>query len=118
MRWCRPKYLDMSGQNNQANLEAQVTSGKEQPEKLFEDLLKEYEVNEPANQQAAKLVLAYQLFRKIKSQGLSKSEMAWRLQTSRSQLDRLIDPANDDVTVGALSRAAKVVGCNLRIELA
>ncbi len=39
------------------------------------------------------------------------------MHTSRSQLEQLLDPENDGVTIGALSRAAKVVGRSLRLEL-
>lgn len=48
----------------------------------------------------------------------SKTEMARRLRTSRSQLDRLLDPGHDGVTVGVLARTAKAVGRELRLELA
>ena len=44
-------------------------------------------------------------------------EMANQLKTSRSQLDRLLDPENDKVTLAALSQAAKAVGRTLRLEL-
>ena len=44
-------------------------------------------------------------------------EMAKQLKTSRSQLDRLLDPENDKVTLAALSQAAKAVGRTLRLEL-
>ncbi|MCV6600035.1 MAG: Fis family transcriptional regulator, partial [Cohaesibacter sp.] len=47
-----------------------------------------------------------------------KAELARRLDTSRSQVDRLLDPTNDGVTIGALSRAAQAVGRSLRLELA
>jgi hypothetical protein len=40
-----------------------------------------------------------------------------RLDTSRSQLDRLLDPSNDGVTLAVLSRAAQVVGRSIRLEL-
>ena len=44
-------------------------------------------------------------------------EMAKQLKPSRSQLDRLLDPENDKVTLAALSQAAKAVGRTLRLEL-
>jgi hypothetical protein len=49
--------------------------------------------------------------------GINKIEMAKQLKTSRSQLDRLLDPDNDKVTLAALSRAAKAMGRTLRLEL-
>ena len=50
-------------------------------------------------------------------QGLTKSEMAARMKTSRQQLDRLLDPDNPSVTLATLRRAASAVGRNLRVEL-
>jgi antitoxin HicB len=48
---------------------------------------------------------------------LTKVEMARRMRTSRVQLDRLLDPDNDSVTLATLCRAAAVVGRELRLEL-
>ena len=53
----------------------------------------------------------------MESQGLSKSEMAARIQTSRAQLDRLLDPSNDKVQLDTLKRAAAAVGRKIRLEL-
>jgi transcriptional regulator with XRE-family HTH domain len=50
-------------------------------------------------------------------QGLSKSEMARRMRTSRPALERLLDPDNDAVTLNTLQKAAKAVGRELRLEL-
>jgi plasmid maintenance system antidote protein VapI len=50
--------------------------------------------------------------------GLSKTAMAQRMQTSRQQLDRLLDPHNTSVTLQTLQRAARAVGRELKIELA
>ena len=94
-----------------------MTSEKGQPGQYFEDFLKEQDTYKSTTEQAVKRVLAYQLSEEIKNQGISKSEMARRMHTSRSQLERLLDPENDGVTIGALSRAAKVVGRSLRLEL-
>jgi antitoxin HicB len=48
---------------------------------------------------------------------LTKSELAKRMKTSRAQLDRLLDPENESVTLGTLARAAHAVGRHLRMEL-
>ncbi|MFN3497631.1 MAG: helix-turn-helix domain-containing protein [Pannonibacter indicus] len=85
---------------------------------LFEDFLKEEGIHEEATEQAVKRVLAFQLAEAMKAQKISKVEMARRLQTSRSQLDRLLDPDNDSVTLAVLSRAARIVGREIRLELA
>ena len=90
---------------------------KGQPGQLFEDFLKEQGTYEETTEQAVKRVLAYQLAEAMKQQGISKVEMAKRLSTSRSQLDRLLDPKNERVTLNVLSRAAHAVGRSLRLEL-
>lgn len=52
----------------------------------------------------------------MKEQKISKSGMAARLKTSRTQVDRLLDPSND-ITLSSLQRAAAMVGRRLNIEL-
>jgi antitoxin HicB len=83
----------------------------------LEDFLKEEGQLEESRQIAAKRVLAWQLQQAMESQHLSKVEMAKRMQTSRSQLDRLLDPENDKVQLDTLNRAAAIVGKRLKIEL-
>jgi hypothetical protein len=83
----------------------------------FESFLKESNLYEEVTGEAVKTVLAWQLSRAMESQGLSKSEMAARIQTSRAQLDRLLDPSNDKVQLDTLKRAAAAVGRKIRLEL-
>jgi hypothetical protein len=64
-----------------------------------------------------KRVLAFQLAAAMKEVGLSKVQLARRLATSRSQLDRLPDPDNDSVSLAVLARAAQAVGRTIRLEL-
>lgn len=90
---------------------------KGRPGQTFDDFLKEQGTYEKTTEQAVKRVLAFQLTEAMKRQGISKVEMARRLRTSRSQIDRLLDPAHDGVTISTLSRAAKAVGRELRLEL-
>jgi antitoxin HicB len=66
---------------------------------------------------AIKEVIADQIKVAMDKQGLSKTEMAARMKTSRRQLDRLLDPDNPSVTLATLRRAASAVGRNLRVEL-
>lgn len=84
---------------------------------LFSDFLKEQGTYEATTEQAIKRVIAFQLASVMEEKGITKVEMAKRLETSRSQLDRLLDPENDKVTLATLSRAAKVVGRELTLEL-
>jgi antitoxin HicB len=53
----------------------------------------------------------------MKEKNFSKAEMAKRMHTSRTALDRLLDPENDAVTLSTLRKAATVVGREIRLEL-
>ena len=92
-----------------------IEPGKAGP--AFDDFLREQGIEEQATETAIKRVIAFQLAEAMRKEKLSKAEMARRLETSRSQLDRLLDPDNDAVTLGSLARAAKAVGHSLRLEL-
>ena len=83
----------------------------------FDEFLREQGMYEEVTGQAVKRVLAFQLVAAMKEQSITKGEMARRLATSRSQLDRLLDPNNTGVTLGTLSNAAKAVGRTLQVEL-
>jgi antitoxin HicB len=83
----------------------------------FDDFLKKEGVYEEVTARAIKRVIARQLDALMQDQGLSKSSLAKRMKTSRAQLDRLLDPDNESVTLGTLTRAAQAVGRHLRMEL-
>ena len=83
----------------------------------FEDFLREQGTYEETTERAIKRVIAFQLAEAMKEQRISKVAMAKRLKTSRSQLDRLLDPGNGNVTLATLARAAEVVGRSIRLEL-
>ena len=83
----------------------------------LESLLREDGTYEDAKSDAIKSVLAYKLEQAMKDQKLSKTRMAERMETSRSQLDRLLDPENEGVTLHTLKRAAAAVGMSLELEL-
>ncbi|MBF0307234.1 MAG: XRE family transcriptional regulator [Alphaproteobacteria bacterium] len=83
----------------------------------FDDFLLEEGIHEEVTRQATKAVLAWQLDQARTARRLTKKGMALKLGTSRSQIDRLLDPQNEHVTVHALRRAAALVGKKLRIEL-
>ena len=67
---------------------------------------------------ALKRVLAFQIIELMKEQNLSKTDMAKRMATSRSSLQRLLDPVNESVTLQTMKKAALVLDKRLRIELA
>jgi antitoxin HicB len=83
----------------------------------FDDFLKEEGIYEEVTGRAIKRVIVRQLDALMREQGLTKSELAKRMDTSRAQLDRLLDPENESVTLATLTRAAQAVGRNLRMEL-
>jgi antitoxin HicB len=83
----------------------------------FDDFLKEEGIYEEVTAAAIKGVIARQLDALMREQGISRTELAKKMKTSRAQLDRLLDPDNESVTLGTLTRAAHAVGRNLRMEL-
>lgn len=83
----------------------------------FDDFLKEDGIYESVTARAIKRVLARQLDELMRREDISKTELATRMKTSRAQLDRLLDPDNESVTLGTLARAAQAVGRHLRMEL-
>jgi antitoxin HicB len=83
----------------------------------FSDFLKEEGIYEEVTSHAIKRVLAWQIEQAMKSQGITKVEMARRMKTSRAQLDRLLDPTNDKVQLDTVQRAAAAVGRKLHMEL-
>ncbi|WP_315832093.1 helix-turn-helix transcriptional regulator [Bradyrhizobium prioriisuperbiae] len=83
----------------------------------FDDFLKQEGIYEGVTARAIKRVLVRQLDELMKREDISKTELANRMQTSRAQLDRLLDPENESVTLGTLTRAAQAVGRQLRMEL-
>ena len=65
----------------------------------FESWLEEEGLLEEATQHAVKAVISWQLQKTMEERGLSKKSMAALMGTSRSQLDRLLDPESDAVTL-------------------
>ena len=84
----------------------------------FEAFLSDDGLFEDATLAATKKVIAAQIADAMKRKGLTKTAMAAEMETTRAQLDRLLDPKNDSVTLGTLKRAAKALGKTLRMELA
>ena len=91
--------------------------GKKHIGGLLDDFLKEDGIYEEVQTTAIKRVLAWQLEQVMKERKITKIQMALSMKTSRAQLDRLLDPDNESVTLGTLTRAAAVIGRKLRLEL-
>lgn len=82
-----------------------------------DDWLKKEGIFEEVTAQAIKEVIAWQLAEVMKTQAITKTEMARRMKTSRFQLDRVLDPENAGVSLDTLSRAAAAIGRKVRLEL-
>jgi antitoxin HicB len=83
----------------------------------FVDFLKEAGIYEEVTATAIKRVLAWQMQQSLLEQGITKSALARQMHTSRTQIDRLLDPTNNQVQLDTLQRAAKVLGRKLVVEL-
>jgi antitoxin HicB len=83
----------------------------------FDEFLDEEGILEEVEAVAIKRILARQVSEAMQAQRLTKKAMAERMGTSRSALDRLLDPDNTSVTLRTLQKAASTVGRRLRLEL-
>ncbi|NJM99724.1 MAG: XRE family transcriptional regulator [Phormidesmis sp. RL_2_1] len=83
----------------------------------LDELLEEDGILAEVSAIAIKRVLAWQVSEAMSNQGLNKSQMAEQMRTSRTSLDRLLDPENTSITLKTLERAATVLGKRLQIEL-
>lgn len=84
----------------------------------FDDFLDEEGLLAEVKAVATKRVIAFQFRQLMKEQKLNKVQLAKRMKTSRSALERLLDPDNASITLLTLERAAKALGKSIRIELA
>jgi antitoxin HicB len=83
----------------------------------FENFLKEDGIYQEVTSHAVKCVIAWQLAEAMKARKISRSEMAKRMKTSRTQITRLFDPDNDRVQLDTIQKAAAVVGKRISITL-
>jgi hypothetical protein len=83
----------------------------------FDSFLAEKGILEEVHARAIKEVVAWQLDRRRRELKLTKRAMAERLKTSRTQIERLLDPTNDHVQLDTLQKAARLVGREIRIDL-
>ena len=83
----------------------------------LDEFLEEEGHLEEATARAVKKVLAWQFARAMKKEGVTKATMVRRMRTSKSALDRLLDPENQSVTLRTVARAAAALGKRIRVEL-
>jgi len=84
----------------------------------FESFLKEEGLLDVAEAIAIKRVIAFELKKNMEKKHVSKTEMANKMHTSRSALDRLLDPSNTSITLNSLVKAAHFLGKKLRVTFA
>src|SRR3979490_1423751 len=83
----------------------------------LDDFLKEHGKLDDFQAVAIKEVLAWQIAEAMKAKNISRSGLATKMKTSRSQIGRLLDPKDGNVTLATLPRAARMVGRSLRLDL-
>lgn len=83
----------------------------------FDDFLEQENLLAEANAVAIKRVLAFKLQEAMDKNGLTKSEMAKRMHTSRSALSRFLDPDNISITLATMEKAALAMGKRLEVKL-
>jgi hypothetical protein len=83
----------------------------------FESFLEDEDLLDSSDAVAIKRVIAFELIKNMKKHHCSKIEMANKMHTSRSALDRLLDPDNTSVTLNTLVKAAHFLGKKLCITL-
>lgn len=84
----------------------------------FDSFLEEEGIREEVEAVAVKRVISWQLAEAMRVKRKTKQALAKELNTSRSQLDRLLDPQNVAVSLDTITRAAKALGKRLIIRLA
>jgi len=84
----------------------------------FDSFLEKEGIREEVEAVAIKRMLAWQLEQAMQKQQKTKQALAKQLRTSRSQLDRLLDPRNASVTLDTITRAARALGKRLIIRVA
>ena len=108
---------DLVNHQTQSKGDHIMTNRKGRIGSSFEDYLAAQGTLGETNAMAVKRVLAWQLEQAMETRRMSKSAMADRMRTSRSQLDRILDPDSDHIRLETVAAAAKAVGLNLKIEL-
>ncbi len=83
----------------------------------FDDFLQESGLLAEAEATAVKRVIAHQIEKEMAERHLSKTGLARMMHTSRSSLDRLLDPNNASVTLLTLESVALALGKRLKVQL-
>lgn len=84
----------------------------------FDSFLDEENLRVEVESAAIKRIIAWQIESAMKQAKISKTAMARKMNTSRTSVERLLDPSNVSVTLQTLEKAALALGKSLKIELA
>jgi predicted XRE-type DNA-binding protein len=84
----------------------------------FDSFLEDEGILEQAEDVAIKRVVAFQIRAEMKKRNLTKTELAQAMDTSRSSINRLLDPEDEAITFKTLKKAANVLGKKLVVRLA
>jgi predicted XRE-type DNA-binding protein len=83
----------------------------------FDDFLESEGILEEVEAVATKRVIAFQLQEEMKKKNLTRTKFAQKMNTSRSSLNRLLDPNNEAITIKTLKKAANVLGKKVVLQL-
>lgn len=83
----------------------------------FDDFLEDEGILAETEAVAIKRVIAYQLAETMRKEHITKTEMAKRMKTSRSAIDRLLDPLNTSITLATIESAVNAMGKRLQIQM-
>lgn len=83
----------------------------------FDDFLEEENMLAEVEALATKRVIAYQIQQSMKDKKITKTEMAKRMGTSRSSLNRLLDPLNNSVSLATIESAVIALGKRLHVQI-
>lgn len=83
----------------------------------FDEFLKEEGILDEVEDTAIKKVIAYQVKKAMEKKHLTKAELARLMRTSRTAVDRLLDPENESMTLNTLRHLASALGLRLKISL-
>jgi antitoxin HicB len=102
---------------NTTNFQPEMKNSTPHIGSSFNDFLEEENLLAEANEIAIKRVIAWQLQQEIESKNMTKTSVAKAMGTSRAAVDRLLDPNNTSITLLTLSKAARILGKSIKIDL-
>ena len=94
-----------------------MTLNKEAIGSSFDDFLAEENLLAESEAVAIKRVIAFEVQKSMEEKHISKTEMAKRMNTSRSSLTRLLDPLNNSITLATIETALAAIGKRVQIQI-